>query len=221
LTVLVLAKAPVPGRSKTRLAPAFGPVGAARLAAAALADTLAAVAAAPVGHRVLVLDGELARSPFRVPVPPGFAVRPQVPGPHGVRIGAALAACPGPALLIGMDTPQVTGPLLARVSFDRPVDAWLGLAADGGWWALALRDPRRSARPALRGVPMSTPETGAAQRDRLLSLGLTVADLPVLRDVDRPADAAAVAALAPGTRFATVHRDLLAPAGRRAESAVG
>jgi glycosyltransferase A (GT-A) superfamily protein (DUF2064 family) len=54
----------------------------------------------------------------------------------------------------------------------------------------------------LAGVPMSTPVTGAIQRRRLIGAGLTVADLPVLRDVDEPTDAYAVAASAPGTRFA-------------------
>ncbi|NEB80628.1 glycosyltransferase, partial [Streptomyces sp. SID14478] len=55
-TVLVLAKAPVPGRVKTRLTPPFTPVEAARLAAAALRDTLDAVLAAPARRRVLVLE---------------------------------------------------------------------------------------------------------------------------------------------------------------------
>ncbi len=86
--------------------------------------------------------------------------------------------------------------------------AWFGPAADGGFWALGLAVPD----PALlRGVPMSVPETGRVQRERLLAAGLTVRDLPVLRDVDTAADAAAVAALVPGTRFA---RALAGPPGR-------
>jgi glycosyltransferase A (GT-A) superfamily protein (DUF2064 family) len=197
LTILVLAKAPVAGRSKTRLAPAYGLRGAADLAAAALADTLAAVAAAEAARRVLVLDG----SPVPA-VPAGFAVVPQISGGHAQRIAAALAGADGPALLIGMDTPQVTPELLA-IGLDRPVGAWLGPAADGGWWALGLRDPGRFATRVLRGVPMSTGRTGAEQRRRLLAEGLRVADLPRLRDVDEPADAEAVAAAYPATRFAS------------------
>jgi len=207
-TLVVLAKAPLPGRSKTRLAPAFGPLGAARLAAAALRDTLDAVAATPARRRVLALDGDLAASPLRVPVPAGFVVVPQVTGPHGARIAAALAGCDGPALLIGMDTPQVTPALLALdPDRDPDADAWLGPAADGGWWLLALRDPARHAVAALDGVPMSVPGTGAAQHERLRALGLTVRLLPVLRDVDEPADALAVAAAAPATRFAAAVRN--------------
>ncbi|HVN12882.1 MAG TPA: DUF2064 domain-containing protein [Kineosporiaceae bacterium] len=197
LTLLVLAKAPVPGRSKTRLAPAFGPDGAARLAAAALADTLDAVAATPAARRVLVLDGD----PDVVAPPPGVEVVRQADGGHAERIAAAFEGCDGPALLVGMDTPQVT-PALLGIDTSGAVDAWLGQAEDGGWWGLALREPRRYARRVLEGVPMSTARTGSAQRVRLVAAGLRVADLPVLRDVDEPADAVAVAASAPWTRLA-------------------
>lgn len=197
LTLLVLAKAPVPGRSKTRLAPAFGPDGAARLAGAALADTLDAVAAAPATRRVLVLDGD----PHAVERPPGVEVVRQADGGHADRIVAAFEGCDGPALLVGMDTPQVT-PALLTIDTCATVDASLGQAEDGGWWALALREPRRYARRVLEGVPMSTARTGRIQRARLVAAGLLVADLPVLRDVDDPADALAVAASVPWTRFA-------------------
>jgi len=197
LTVLVLAKAPVPGLSKTRLAPVFGLEGAAILAAAALGDTLEAVSAAPAVRRVLVLAGDLA-----MPLPAGFEVVPQVEGDHAERIAAAFEVASGPALLIGMDTPQVT-PELLSLDLSRPgVTAWLGPALDGGWWALGLRDPLRQARRVLTGVPMSTPATGRLQHRRLVEASLTVAPLPLLRDVDEPADAFTVAAEAPGTRFA-------------------
>jgi len=202
-TLLVLAKAPRPGFSKTRLAPAYGRDGAAALAAAALADTLAAAAAADVAHRVLVLAGGPVAD-----VPAGFAVVPQAAGGHAHRIAAALAAVAGPALLIGMDTPQVTPDLLSLAAAGSGAGAWLGPAEDGGWWALGLREPRRFAHRVLAGVPMSTPRTGAVQRERLLAAGLTVIDLPPLRDVDEPADAEAVAAAAPGTRFAAALRAL-------------
>ncbi len=105
-----------------------------------------------------------------------------------------------------MDTPQVTRGLLEpALDFGR-YDAWFGPADDGGFWALGLRDPD----PALLlGVPMSVPETGAAQRARLRNL--RVGELPGLRDVDTGDDAEAVAAQAPWTRFAEVHARL--PAG--------
>ncbi|MFE6634981.1 DUF2064 domain-containing protein [Streptomyces tendae] len=191
-TLLVIAKEPRPGRVKTRLTPPFTPAEAAALAEAALADTLAAVAATPARRRVLVLDGAPGRW-----LPPGFDVVPQCAGGLDERLADAFAGCAGPALLIGMDTPQVT-PDLLDVDF-HDCDAYFGPAEDGGFWALGLARPE----PALlRGVPMSTPVTGAVQRERLLTAGLRVRDLPPLRDVDTAADARAVAALAPDGRFA-------------------
>ncbi|WP_053658927.1 TIGR04282 family arsenosugar biosynthesis glycosyltransferase [Streptomyces sp. MMG1121] len=191
-TLLVIAKEPLPGRVKTRLTPPFTPQEAARLAEAALADTLRAVAATPATRRILVLDG--APGDW---LPPGFEVLPQCAGGLDERLADAFAHCRGPALLIGMDTPQVT-PDLLTVDF-AGCDAYLGPAEDGGFWALGLAAPD----PALlRGVPMSTPVTGAVQRERLLAAGLRVRELPRLRDVDTAADARAVAALAPHGRFA-------------------
>lgn len=210
-TLLVIAKEPRPGRVKTRLTPPFTPEEAAALAEAALTDTLRAVATAPARRRVLVLDGET--GPW---LPPGFDVVPQCTGGLDERLAAAFAGCEGPALLIGMDTPQVT-PELLTVDFDgngfdgHGYDACLGPAEDGGFWALGLADPDPE---LLRGVPMSTPATGAVQRERLVAAGLRVRDLPCLRDVDTAADAEAVAATAPHGCFAA-ELSRLRPVARR------
>ena len=194
---MVLAKAPRPGRSKTRLCPPCTPRDAAALARAALADTLDAVLATPAARRVLVLDG-----PVGDWLAPGVEVVVQRGGGLDERLAHAFADVGGPALLVGMDTPQVTAGDLAR-GLERlaapGVDAVLGPAIDGGYWAVGLRE----AQPrAFLGVPMSTAWTGRAQHERLRRLGLRVALLPALRDVDRIADARAVAALAPAGRFA-------------------
>ncbi|MGW0766088.1 TIGR04282 family arsenosugar biosynthesis glycosyltransferase [Streptomyces sp. NPDC002676] len=190
--LLVIAKEPRPGRVKTRLTPPFTPAQAATLAEASLSDTLRAVAEAKATRRVLVLDGR--PGPW---LPPGFEVVPQCAGGLDARLADAFARCTGPALLIGMDTPQVT-PDLLTVDF-AGCDAYFGPAEDGGFWALGLARPEPE---LLRGVPMSTPETGAVQRERLVAAGLRVRDLPRLRDVDTAADAQAVAALAPHGTFA-------------------
>ncbi|MFJ4553907.1 DUF2064 domain-containing protein [Streptomyces sp. NPDC088817] len=198
--LLVMAKEPRPGHVKTRLTPPYTPAQAAALAEAALADTLETALRCPARHRMLFLDGAPGRW-----LPPGIEVIPQASGGLDERLSAAFAAvADGPALLIGMDTPQLTPKLLAPVLAPgawREYDAWFGPAEDGGFWALGLAAPD----PALlRGIPMSTGYTGAAQRDRLTGAGLRVRDLPLLRDVDTAPDAAEVAAAAPGSRFATL-----------------
>ncbi|MFF6996169.1 DUF2064 domain-containing protein [Streptomyces sp. NPDC008313] len=203
-TLLVIAKEPRPGRVKTRLTPPFRPEEAAALAEAALADTLDAVLAAPARRRVLVLDG--APGPW---LPPGFDVVPQCGGGLDERLAAAFAGCDGPALLIGMDTPQVTP---GHLTVDwRDCDAYFGPADDGGFWALGLADPDPE---LLRGVPMSTAATGAVQRGRLTAAGLRVRDLPRLRDVDTAPDAERAAEAAPHGRFAAELARLTVAAGR-------
>ncbi|GAB2816631.1 DUF2064 domain-containing protein [Streptomyces chlorus] len=198
--LLVIAKEPRPGHVKTRLTPPFTPAQAAALAEAALADTLETVLRCPARRRVLFLDGAPGRW-----LPPGIEVVPQASGGLDKRLAAAFAAvADGPALLVGMDTPQLTPKLLAPVLDPgawRGCDAWFGPAEDGGFWALGLAAPD----PALlQNIPMSTAYTGAAQRHRLTRAGLQVRDLPLLRDVDTAPDAAEVAVTAPGSRFATL-----------------
>lgn len=193
--VLVMAKAPVAGRVKTRLCPPCTPKEAAALAEAALADTLDAVAACGASRRIVALDGD--PGPW---LPPGFEVVPQVGGGLDRRLAAAWAGAGGPGVQIGMDTPQVTAGLLdeALASLDG-TSAALGLAVDGGWWAVGLRRP--DPRAFLR-VPMSTAGTGAAQLARLRRLGLDVTLLPTLVDLDTAADLPAVVASGSAIRTA-------------------
>ena len=198
--VLVMAKAPRAGRVKTRLCPPLGPIEAADVAAAALADTLAAVAASGAERRIVALDG--APGDW---LPPGFEVIPQVGGTFDARLAAAWAAAGGPGLQIGMDTPQVTPDLLDRcLATTEDGGASIGAAADGGWWAIGFAGPCPAR--AFDGIAMSTPWTGAAQRARLVELGYLVAELPALRDVDVAADADEVAAAVPDSRFAAAWR---------------
>jgi uncharacterized protein len=195
VTLAVIAKAPVPGRVKTRLCPPCTPAQAAALAEAALADTLAATVAV-TDDVALVLDG--APGPW---APPGVRIVTQRGGGLDERLANAFDDLgDGPALIVGMDTPQVTPALLARALHGlHQHDAVLGPAADGGYWCIGLRrpDPR-----ALLGVPMSADDTLVAQRARLRALGLRVAEVATLVDVDTIADAHHVASLAPRTRFA-------------------
>jgi rSAM/selenodomain-associated transferase 1 len=199
--LLVLAKQPLAGRVKTRLCPPLTPAGAAEVAAAALEDTLDAVRAVGAGRRVLVLDGAYDAA--------GFQVQPQRGGPMPERLAAAFDDCDDslPALLVGMDTPQLTPQLLQQaVDALARHEAVLGLATDGGWWALGLQRPDGA---LLRDVPTSRDDTGTLQLAALRSAGIAPHLLPELRDVDTAEDARAVAALAPGGRFAAAVSRLL------------
>jgi rSAM/selenodomain-associated transferase 1 len=204
VALVVMAKAPAPGWSKTRLCPPCTPHEAAMLAEAALRDTIAAVASTPCRRRVLALEGTPGDW-----LAPGFSLVPQ--RGHGLaeRLGNALVAAAGPALVVGMDTPQLTPSLLRRAAerlMAPGFHAVLGPALDGGYWTIGLRRPDPE---AFRGVPMSSPVTCATQRRRLSELGLRTAVLPPLRDVDTFEDALAVARGRPDTDFAAALRALV------------
>ncbi|MFN8111593.1 MAG: TIGR04282 family arsenosugar biosynthesis glycosyltransferase [Solirubrobacterales bacterium] len=209
VSLIVIAKAPLPGFAKTRLIPDLGADGASRVAAASLADTLWAVAEAKAARRILVLDGEADGADW-LPEADGrpFEVLPQREGGLGERLAGAFAdSAAAPALLVGMDTPQITAPLLedacAQLCAD-DVDAVLGPASDGGYWAIGFRGPAPS---AFAGVPMSADDTVEHQRERLSELGLRVKELEQLRDIDTVDDARAVAAVVPWTRMAAALRE--------------
>lgn len=213
--VVVITKAPVPGRSKTRLTPPCTPEQAAGIAAAAVGDTLDAVRAAAVAGRVVALDG----APGDLDLA-GFAVVPQVEGDLGIRLAAAFAdamsASAAPTLLIGMDTPQVTPELLERcarrLETGGPGTAVLGTAPDGGWWALGLH--RADGAAVLATVPMSRDDTAVRTREALEAIGLVVLGLPELTDIDHFPDALAVAGhCAPGSRTARAVASVAASVG--------
>ena len=212
-TVLVMAKAPIAGLVKTRLCPPLLPSQAADLAAAALLDTLTAANR----HRTVVaLHGSVAAGARRHAIQTallGCTVVRQRGQAFGHRLAAAhLDAAvdgSGPVLQVGMDTPQLT-PWLLQGAFDRladpSVDAVLGPASDGGWWALGLKSALHA--QILQDVPMSRSDTGALTLAALQSLGLRVAMLPTLTDVDTALDAEQVTRSAPATLFAVAWRQL-------------
>jgi glycosyltransferase A (GT-A) superfamily protein (DUF2064 family) len=202
--LLVIAKAPVPGRVNARLCPPCTPRQAAEVAAGALVDTLRCGQHTAAARRTVLLSGRYAP-------PAGWYTVKQRGGGLGERVahGFADTALPGIAtLLIGTDTPQITPPLLVSVYAGlAAADAVLAPAEDGGWWALALRDPYQAL--VLRDVPMSTSDaaerTALALRDR----GLRVRVGPALRGVETAADAQHVAAQCrPGAFADAVHTHL-------------
>lgn len=214
--VLVVAKAPVPGAVKTRLMTAYSAVDAARLAAAALLDTLDVALSVPDTEVVVSLAGELDDA-IRAEDIAARLARTTVIGQvgdtlgdrlHRAHVDAAEVVDGGAVMQVGMDTPQLTVTLLSS-GFDAlgVHDAALGLASDGGWWGLGVVGARGT--QTLPSVHMSQPDTGARTLDALRADGSTVALLDSLSDVDHPADVLEVAKkCAPTSAFATAATEL-------------
>ncbi|MBB5852996.1 DUF2064 domain-containing protein [Amycolatopsis umgeniensis] len=205
--LLIVAKAPVPGFAKTRLCPPATPEQAAEIAAASLLDTLDAALRTPEARVVVALTGDFGKASRREEIAAVLRKTETIPqrgDGFDLRLVNAHADArrPGePVLQIGMDTPQVTPALLAEAAQSLETeDSALGLAEDGGWWALGLRDPLHA--KALAGVPMSRDDTGLQTLRALADIGLSPDILTTLSDVDTIVDARLVAALRPVSRFA-------------------
>jgi len=214
--VLVVAKAPIPGLVKTRLATAVGDHAAADLAAAALLDSLDAVEAVTTSKtRLVALAGDLGGAVHGDEIAARFASW-QVVEQRGASFAERLVCAHndaaavfggGAALVqIGTDTPQITprdlDALGAAVDPRRSdgCELVLGPATDGGWWGLAARS--EGLVDALADVPMSRPDTCDLTQAALEAPGARVRRLHELTDVDTIDDAFQVASAAPATRFA-------------------
>lgn len=190
--VAVLAKAPIPGLAKTRLIPALGPLGAARLqrhltrvaVQTALDAGIGAVTlwcAPHAGHRFFRALRETSDVPCLV----------QASGDLGDRMHTAfrLHCEQGPLLLIGTDCPPLTADHLRRAAqaLLDGADAVFHPAEDGGYVLVGLRQ----AQPALfRGIAWSTGVVMSQTRERALAAGLRLRELETLWDLDVPADLA-------------------------------
>ena len=187
--VLVFAKAPTPGRVKTRLIPALGEGGAARLAGLMLDHALGQALAAGVG------PVELCASPaFDHPdwagrvLPDGVTTSDQGAGDLGARMGRAAQPslrAKRPVILMGTDCPALTARHLRAAAALRDHDAALIPARDGGYVLLGLR----AFHPCLfRHVPWGTAGVARLTRARMAALGWRIWLGPRLADIDRPRD---------------------------------
>ncbi len=190
---IVIAKAPRPGFCKTRLEPLLGPDGCARLQAALVAR--AAAWAASVGDPFVVFTPDDARSEMAALAGDATLI-PQVGGSLGDRLAGAfravLAEHPGPALLVGVDTPQLRAAHADAALDDLRdgIDVTVGPASDGGYYLIGLREPNDAvfALPAeLWGGSEVFGATLAAANEAGLSVGM----LRPERDLDEPDDARA------------------------------
>lgn len=189
--VLLFGKVPRPGQAKTRLAPALGDEGAARLYRAFLADTVAL--ARGTGAEVeLWLAGPAAEIGEGTGDPDGITVRRQPDGDLGRRLRHAFEDAFGDgverAVALGTDHPTLPSDRVEEAfRAARDVDVGLGPTADGGYYLLALR---RSAWPRaevlFRDVPWSTDAVAAVTRRRAREAGLSLRSLEAWYDVDEP-----------------------------------
>src|SRR5215475_4158397 len=107
VAIAILAKAPVPGLAKTRLAPVLGADGAANLQARFIAHTVTTAQSAAVGPVTLwvVPDHPVFQT---IAAPLGVAIAAQPEGDLGARMMAAVAAASGPVIVVGTDCPALT-----------------------------------------------------------------------------------------------------------------
>ena len=100
----------------------------------------------------------------------------------------------GPGVIVGMETPQVVGELVAALDWARRGVDTIGLATDGGYWMIGLCAASMGFLDGLfDGIPMSSSHTGLAQLRRMHLYGRPVRLLPMARDLDTIDDLRAVA----------------------------
>ena len=187
--IVIFAKAPVPGAAKTRLIPALGAAGAARLAQRMLAQTAAAAVAAGLGEPELCAaphPDSPEWAPFR---PPGVRMTDQGAGTLGERLARAAARVVGAGervLLIGSDCPELDAERL-RAAAERldGCDAFIHPAHDGGYALLGLA---RFHPSPFSGIAWSTSSVAADTAARIRALGWSLHVGDTLRDVDEPED---------------------------------
>lgn len=188
-----MARYPVPGRVKTRLATALGAERACTLYRAFVLDLADRLATLP--YRVTWAYTP-AGAPFAALVP-GARCRAQRGGDLGARMTAAVASAfaggPGPVLVLGADVPHVPAAYLAEAAaaLHGRADVVLGPAEDGGYYLIGFAAPRPE---LLRGVSWGTAGVLAATQARAARCGLRVHCLGAGFDVDEPADLERLAA---------------------------
>lgn len=209
--VLIVAKAPAPGRSKTRLVPPLTHEQAASLQEALLLDTLAACRAEIPTTALLYAEQEEARELASLTGPDTPLVLQEGRGlADALRLGMARHIQKGPTALVSSDVPGIPPGSLARAfaALDGGADVVLGPALDGGYWLIAMRE--YSDAP-FRSIPWSTPAVFAVTVRRCEQAGLAIATLEPWRDIDTPVDLAFLLAGAeelPAPRTADLLRSL-------------
>lgn len=190
--IVIFAKAPVPGKAKTRLVPALGETGAARLAHQMLVATIAEAVAAGLSTPELCTTPDHADPDWQRFLPiSGVRFADQGDGDLGQRLRRAadrVIAAGETVLLIGTDCPQLDrDKLIAAAAALLTNDAFIHPTIDGGYALLGLR---RFDASVFEGIAWSGPTVAAETIRRIEALGWSLAIGETLRDVDEPADLA-------------------------------
>lgn len=201
--VIVFAKAPLAGYAKTRLIPALGVAGAARLAERMLVHAVGQAVASGIGLVEVcaapdathpAFDGLAALHALTLTAQGGGDLGARMQRAFARRLAAAAVPAVGAALLIGTDAPALDAALLRRARDELEAhDAVFVPALDGGYALVGLRQPAPALCASLLaalfdGMAWSTPTVMARTRERLAALGVCVAELEAVADVDEPAD---------------------------------
>ena len=187
---MILAKAPIPGLSKTRLIPAIGPVGAARLQRRLTRVAVRTCVEAGLGPVTLWCTPDTRHRFFRaLQKTTGIDCRLQPGGDLGHRMLAAFRVhcAQGPVLMIGTDCPALRPDQLRRAaqSLIQGDDAVVHPAEDGGYVLIGLREPRAA---LFSNMSWSTDRVMSDTRERAHAMGLKMSEFETLWDVDRPDD---------------------------------
>jgi rSAM/selenodomain-associated transferase 1 len=188
--LLIFARAPVPGRAKTRLIPVLGAEGAARLHGRLVCRQVAVLAAVGLWPLELWIDGEPQHPLFRrLARSHPLTVQVQRGGDLGERMYLALRTALGradSAVLMGSDCPLLDAALVIEAAERLGThEAVLGPVQDGGY---ALLGVKRADPSLFAGVPWGTGRVASLTRERMHALGWRWHELPTLWDLDRPQD---------------------------------
>jgi rSAM/selenodomain-associated transferase 1 len=189
--VIVFARAPQPGKAKTRLIPALGKAGAAALHRLLAVHSLRVAADARIGPVELWCTPDTSDPFFReCQGSLGVSLHAQGVGDLGARMQRAFESAlarASRAILVGSDIPALSAQYLrdAERALAGGDDVVIGPAEDGGYVLVGLSrcDPE-----LFHGIPWGGPEALAETLRRIAALGWRVIELPALWDVDRPED---------------------------------
>lgn len=182
-----MAKRPVAGAVKRRLAQGIGATAAVRFYRTTLSHTLLRLGADPRWRTYLAVTPDLSLADACWPAAPMVARLPQGHGDLGARMQSLFDALPpGPVIIVGSDIPAIRPAHIAHAfRLLGRADAVFGPAPDGGYWLVGLkRAPKRLA--PFEGVPWSTDEALAATKANLP--GKIIAHISILSDVDNEPD---------------------------------